>query len=356
MNFPFHKTKIEGVAQTFKLADPVQRQEYFYLKVGPEIEKIREYLVKNSFIVYLLGKKNSGKGTYAKLFLEIFGPEKTAQVSIGDLVRRVHQTALANGPEKDELVKFLEKNYRGYISIEEALEALLGRDVKKLLPSEFILALVKREIAQFGKKALFLDGFPRNLDQISYSLFFRDLIGYRDDPDIFVLIDIPEKVIEERMKYRVVCPRCQTTPNLKLNPTKRVGYDEVQKEFYLICDNPACRGQRLNRGKEGDNLGLEALRERLTAEENLMKEALKLHGVPKILLRNHLPVDRSLELADQYEITPEYSYEWLEQVKEVRVLEKPWIFPDDDGVPSVSLLAPAVVVSLIKQLAQTLNL
>jgi adenylate kinase family enzyme len=218
------------------------------------------------------------------------------------------------------------------------------------------LALLKREIAKQPKKSLFVDGFPRNLDQISYSLFFRDLIGYRDDPDIFVFIDIPEQVIAERMKYRVVCPKCQVTPNLKLLPTKRVGYDEVKKSFYLICDNPACENQRMDSGKEGDLLGLEALRERLVAEEGLMRQALVLHGIPKILLRNSLPADLSRGLADVYEITPAYEYQWDEALKEVKISEKPWVFQDDDNVPSVSLLAPAVVVSLIKQLAQTLGL
>ena len=75
------------------------------------------------------------------------------------------------------------------------------------------------------KKALFIDGFPRDLDQVSYSLFFRDLIGYRADPDIFILIDVPNSVIDERIKYRVVCPKCHTPRNLKLLATKQVEYD-----------------------------------------------------------------------------------------------------------------------------------
>ncbi|MFH1192311.1 MAG: hypothetical protein V1655_02445, partial [bacterium] len=47
--------------------------------------------------------------------------------------------------KKQELVKYLNKNYRGYISIDDAINALLNRDTKTLLPTEFILALVKWE-------------------------------------------------------------------------------------------------------------------------------------------------------------------------------------------------------------------
>ncbi|MDP2930708.1 MAG: hypothetical protein Q8N56_03845, partial [bacterium] len=211
------------------------------------------------------------------------------------------------------------------------------------------------EVDALGKKSLFIDGFPRGLDQISYSLFFRDLIGYRDDPDVFVIIDIPETIITERMAWRRICPLCQTSRNLKLFPTTKIGFDKNEKEFYLICDNPVCRGEKMI-AKEGADLGLAGLRERLDADAILIKQAMELYGIPKILLRNHLPLKESGEFADDYEITPEYSYEWDRKKEEVKVLEKSWVINDDDGVPSVSLLAPPVAVSLIKQLARVLAL
>jgi len=37
----------------------------------------------------MIGKKNSGKGTYSQIFTEIFGADKVALVSIGDIVRNV---------------------------------------------------------------------------------------------------------------------------------------------------------------------------------------------------------------------------------------------------------------------------
>jgi len=346
------KTKVAGLDRKFNLSDPGERQEYFMAKAGPEIAKLKDYFSKNTFIAYWLGKKNSGKGTYSKLMREIFGEDKIGHISVGDVVRSVHKDA-ENETKKKELIEYLEKNYRGYISIDEAVAALLGRDTKTLLPTEFVLTLVKREIDKMPKKTLFIDGFPRELDQVSYSLYFRDLINYREDSDIFIAIDIPESVIDERMKYRVVCPTCQTPRNLKLLATPEVGYDEEGKEFYLKCDNPDCKQARMG-AKEGDNLGIESIRKRLELDDKLIAKVFSLHGVPKVLLRNSIPVDEVKELVDDYEITPEYCYE-LDVDNKVKTIEKPWVIKNDDGQDANSLLSPPVVVSLIKQLANTLT-
>ena len=348
--FPVFKTRIEGEDRKFDLADPEQRRKYFELKAGPEIKKLKEYLKDRSFIAYLLGKKNAGKGTYSKLFMEVIGGERVAHISVGDVVRGVHKD-MEDPDKKKELVNFLKQNYRGYISAEEALNALLNRDTKTLLPTEFTLALIKREISKMGKKALFIDGFPRDLDQVSYSLFFRDLIDYRADPDIFVLIDVPNSVIDERIKYRVVCPNCQTPRNLKLLATKQVEYDDKEKKFYLLCDNPECRGTRMI-SKEGDELGIAPIKARLEKDGELIQKAFSLHGIPKVLLRNSVPVDLADKYVDDYELTPEYSYEYDSESGKVKTIEKPWTILDDQGVSSYSLMPAAVVVSMIKQMAK----
>ena len=354
MEFPLFKTKDENIKKRFDLTDSSQRKEYFELKAGREIEKLRDYLKNNTFIAYLLGKKNSGKGTYAKMFKEIVDPERIEHFSIGDMVRSF-DSVIADKEKRKELIEFLEKNYRGFMPLDKVIEAMEKRSTKTLLPSELILALAKREIAKRGRKDLFIDGFPREMDQVSYSLFFRDLIDYREDPDIFVLIDVPESVIDERIKYRVVCPRCHTSRNLKLLPTKYVEYDKETKKFYLLCDNPECERVRMV-SKEGDNLGIEAIKERLEKDDKLIKLAFSLQGIPKILLRNSVPVDKAKEYVDDYEITPEYIYSWNEKENKVEISERPWQVKDDNGVPSFSLMPPPVVVSLIKQMVKALGL
>lgn len=72
--FPLEKTKVEGIDKKFNLSDVKERKEYFEAKVGEEILKLKDFFEKgNTFIAYMLGKKNAGKGTYTKLLMEIFG-------------------------------------------------------------------------------------------------------------------------------------------------------------------------------------------------------------------------------------------------------------------------------------------
>jgi adenylate kinase family enzyme len=353
--FPLFKTKAEGVTKKFELSDPEQRKEYFEAKVGEDIAKLKRYFDEGkTFITYLLGKKNAGKGTYTKLMMEIFGKDKVGHISVGDIVRDVHD-CMEDENEKNNILEYLKKNYRGYISPEEGIKALLSRDQKTLLPNEFIMALVKREIDKMGKKALFIDGFPRNLDQVSYAMFFKELVDYREDPDIFAAIDIPEAVIDERMKWRVVCPICHTPRNLKLFATKEVGYDKEKKEFYLICDDPDCKGARMV-AKEGDNMGIESIRDRIEMDQKLIDKIFSIHGIAKILLRNAVPTAAADQCVDDYEITPEYYYEYDENTDTVKTLTRPFEVKDDEGVEVYSLLAPPVTLALIKQLAGTLGL
>jgi len=352
--FPLSKTKIKGFSKKFDLSDPTERKKYFLEKAGPEIKLLKKYFKSNTFIAYFLGKKNSGKGTYTKLMTEIFGQEKIGHISVGDIVRVVHQD-MEDPAKKKDLMEYLTRNYRGYISMDQAIEALLSRDTETLMPTEFILTLVKREIDKMDKKSLFIDGFPRDLDQVSYALFFRDLINYRTDPDIFVAIDIPESIIEVRMKGRVVCPKCHAPRNIKLFVTKKVAYDKKKKQFYLSCDNPSCDGARMIE-KEGDQSGVKLIRNRMKLDDQLIKKAFSLHGIPKILLRNGVPVKLAKNYIDDYEITMEYNCQLDSKTGQVKVSEKPWIVKDDQGKNIHSLKAPPVVISLIKQLVKVLNL
>lgn len=355
IEFPLFKTKVPGLSRKFNLTDPKERQAYFQAKAGPEIKKLQDWLQKNSFIAYVLGKKNAGKGTYAKMFQEVIGQELVEHFSIGDMIRALDQE-LQDPDKRQDLLSYLKEHYRGFYHLNEIMESLENRSTKTLLPSELILCLAEREIGKRPqRKTLFIDGFPRGMDQVSYSLFFRHLIGYRQDPDFFILIDVPEAVIDERIKYRRVCPRCQTSRNLKLLPTSRVEFDQGEKEFYLCCDNPDCEGERMVK-KEGDQKGIENIKERLQEDAELMRQTFSLYGIPKILLRNSVPKDKAQELVDSYEITPQYSFEYDPDQEKVVTKTSPWEIKDDSGVPSYSLMASPVVVSLILQLARTLGL
>ena len=352
--FPIEKTIITGAAKTFQLEDPVERKQYFALKAGSDIERIQAFLEGNTFVAFFLGKKNSGKGTYSKLFMEAVGAERAAHISVGDVVRDA-KAALSDPEQSMTFKERFQEKYRGFVPFEDVVNIVVGHDQKTLLPTEAILALVEMAIDQIGRKAIFVDGFPRNLDQVSISLYFRALMGYRADPDFFIFIDIPEAVIDERMKYRVICPVCKTPRNLKLLRTKQIGYDEEQKQFYLMCDNDTCGNARMV-PKIGDDQGIESIRDRIQIDHEVMKTLLGLHGVPKVYLRNCIPAGSAKDFVDAYEITPSYEYSYDPETKAVSVEEKPWIVNDDDGVPSHSLLPAAVAVSLIRQISSVLGL
>jgi len=371
LDFPIFKTKTSGVTELFDLNNPESRKRYFEAKAGNEIERLRAYLKSGkTFVAYLIGKKNSGKGTYSKLFMEAVGKEHVGHVSVGDIVRDVH-ASLSSPERKAALVDFLSQNYRGFHNIEDTIKIIEGRDQTSLISTELMIALLKYEISRRPRQAIFIDGFPRGLDQVSYSIFLKELLGYRSDPDFFIFIDVPEAVIDERIKTRVICPVCKTPRNIRLALTEKIGYDKEKGEFYLICDNVSCNGARMVT-KEGDELGIEPIRKRLEADDLVFKHLLTLRGVPKAFLKNSVPAARAREYVDDYELTPSYSFELNPSAApavagsaqdsavlhdgKIKVIETPWIINDDDDVPSYSLMPAPVALSLIKQTAKVLRL
>jgi hypothetical protein len=175
------------------------------------------------------------------------------------------------------------------------------------------------------------------------------------------MIDVPTNVIDQRVKFRVICPACNTSRSLKLLPTKNVEYDNNDKKFYLICDNSACPAAKDGKGarmvtKEGDELGIEPIKSRLEKDEVLMGQIYKMHGIKKVFLRNSIPQDQVKEYTDDYEITPEFLYSWNKETQKVEMSEKPWEVKDDEGRTCNSLMPPPVVVSLIKQLVDALGI
>src|ERR1700722_11919190 len=79
---------------------------------------------------------------------------------------------------KAALVAFLKENYRGFHSVDETIDQILGRSQTTLLSSDLTMALIKFEVSKNAGKAIFLDGFPRSLDQVGHSLYFKDSLGY----------------------------------------------------------------------------------------------------------------------------------------------------------------------------------
>lgn len=352
--FPIFNSKALSDGKTYDLSDPVDRKQYFDAKLGSKIDDVKVYLENNSFIGYLIAKKQAGKGTYSKMLQEILGPDRFAHISVGDVIRYYHK-AFEDTVVALELKKEIEKTYRGFISIDDAITALLNRSQDKIsVPTEFLLSLLKLEIDKMGKKALFIDGLPRSLDQVSYSLYFRDLINYREDKDFFVLIDVAESVIDARMKNRVVCPICGTSKNLIFNSSKYIKYDDVLQHFYFLCDNSTCLGHGKEKmiEKEGDAAGAVSIADRLKSDEILINQAFDLYGIPRILVRGSIPLNQKEECLEEYEVKHCHTF----SLKEGHVVDSQtdWVFTDDSGVASCETYPAVHVVNIFTQLHQIL--
>lgn len=353
MDFPIFNLKELSDGNTYNLTDPADRQKYFKAKLGQKIEDLKSYLDNETFVAYLVAKKNAGKSTIIKMFQEIVGKENVYHIGVGDLVRSTHKS-LEDENFKKQLIEDANKSYRGFNKPEELPDIIMGRSQEKLISTDIVLFLLKREIAKLPKKALFIDGLPRDFDQVGVSLFFREIINYRDDPDFFILFQVAESILEARMLDRSVCPVCRAPRTLALGPSKFVIYDKFTDKFKMLCDNPNCVGfgkQELVK-KEGDDKGLESIRDRLDQDQKLLEMISELNGVEKVLIRNDIPLSNYKEFVEDYEVTPQYSYEDINGT--VKVSTNPWVIKSDDDTDVVSLASPAVAVSMASQIHKIL--
>ena len=347
-------SKIPKAIKTEKnlnLFDLKDRKEYFEIKCGKEIKLLKEYLKTNTFIGYLVAPKLAGKGSYTVLLREVLGNNLFEVISVGDLIRNAHLDFEKNG-KKSEIYKYGEGHYRGELTLDEVFEALINRDGSQLLSNDFALMLIKREIDRIGKKAIFIDGFPRNVDQVSYSLYFRELVNYREDPDFFVLINIPMQIIADRIKGRRACPKCGNQRNIPLSVTPEVKYDEKKKELNLICDISGCQNEIMV-AKEGDEKGIELIRKRIETDLDLMDYARKIYGIPAIEIYNAIELDKADEYSVPYERTQITKLN-CEEGKIKRENSEYVIEIDDRKYIGFVQIPP--VVQLIKQLVKVLNL
>ncbi|MCC7304486.1 nucleoside monophosphate kinase [bacterium] len=341
----------QKTGKTYDLDSVAGRRTYYQEKIGKEIEYLREYFKKQTFLGYWLAPKQSGKGTFMNGLKEIFGTDLFTHISVGDLVRKI-DIEFKEGGKKSDIYKYALQHYRGDMHIDGAFEALSGRSTEKLVPTELVMVFLRREIEKYDKKSLFIDGFPRNLDQVSYALYFRELVNYRQDPDVFILINAPLTVLDERMKQRLVCPVCGNSRSLTLLPTEKIEYDQKEDKYFLICDLPGCTGGRMI-AKEGDNLGIETIKSRILIDIEVMNRARNLYGIPKIELYNALEQEKTLDYVDEYECTSECVYAH-DTKGNVTISKKLWLVEEGKNNYN-SLLPPAVITQLVKQLAKVLG-
>uniref|UniRef100_A0A0D6QX12 adenylate kinase n=1 Tax=Araucaria cunninghamii TaxID=56994 RepID=A0A0D6QX12_ARACU len=134
------------------------------------------------------GAPASGKGTQCELIVKKYG---LVHISTGDLLRSEVAAGSANGKKAKE---FMEKG--------------------ALVPDEIVVSMVKRRLAQQDaqEKGWLLDGYPRSLPQAQV---FESL---EIKPDIFLVLDVPDEILIERVVGRRLDPITGKIYHLKYLP------------------------------------------------------------------------------------------------------------------------------------------
>lgn len=180
---------------------------------------------KKIFIFF--GPPGSGKGTLSQLCVRELG---WSQLSTGDLCRQ-------NIAEKTEIGKQID------LIIQSG----------KLIPDELMIGMVEGwMIKQFeSMHVLLLDGFPRTIAQAQAfdEMLEKDL--FEDVQVQIVLFSLDDKIIEERLTGRLVCPSkgcgaVYSTKDLHFAPQKEGFCDRCSARLVIRPDDsPAAIKHRL---------------------------------------------------------------------------------------------------------------
>ncbi|XVE60687.1 hypothetical protein DITRI_Ditri05aG0148300 [Diplodiscus trichospermus] len=138
--------------------------------------------------VMISGAPASGKGTQCQIITQKYG---LVHIAAGDLLRAEVAAASENGKRAKE---FMEKG--------------------QLVPDEIVVMMVKERLLQpdSQEKGWLLDGYPRSSSQAAALEDF----GIR--PDLFILLEVPEEILVERVVGRRLDPVTGKIYHLKYSP------------------------------------------------------------------------------------------------------------------------------------------
>ena len=147
----------------------------------------RKAMKKKSKKVVIAGAPASGKGTQCELIVKKFG---ITHISAGDLLR----AAVAQGTE-------------------DGLKAKEFMDRGDLVPDEVVVNMVKSRLNEPDcAGGWLLDGYPRSASQA------EALSSYGIEPDLFLLLDVPDEELLERVVGRRLDPVTGQIYHLKFFP------------------------------------------------------------------------------------------------------------------------------------------
>ncbi|XP_057457048.1 adenylate kinase, chloroplastic [Lotus japonicus] len=166
---------------------------------------------KEALRVMISGAPASGKGTQCELITNKYG---LVHVAAGDLLRAEIATGSQNGQRAKD---YMEKG--------------------QLVPDEIVVMMVKERLLKPDSihKGWLLDGYPRSLSQATALKQF----GFQ--PDIFILLEVSEDILVERVVGRRLDPVTGKIYHLKYSPpeTKEIAerltqrFDDTEEKVKL---------------------------------------------------------------------------------------------------------------------------
>lgn len=138
--------------------------------------------------IMISGAPASGKGTQCELITKKYG---LVHIAAGDLLRAEIAAGSENGKKAKEYM-----------------------DKGKLVPDEIVVTMVKERLNGPGsqEKGWLLDGYPRSSSQA------RALKEFGFQPDLFILLEVPEEILVERVVGRRLDPITGKIYHLKYSP------------------------------------------------------------------------------------------------------------------------------------------
>ena len=144
----------------------------------------------------LLGPPGAGKGTQAKLLQEMF---EACQISTGDILRKA---VAEKTPLGQEAASYINSG--------------------ALVPDDVILKLVAERLKEKDcAKGFLLDGFPRTIAQADGLQQILKPLGL--ELDRVLSVQVPPRVIVERLSGRRTCKACGAMYHTAFGPSKKAG-------------------------------------------------------------------------------------------------------------------------------------
>ncbi|CAI9786675.1 unnamed protein product [Fraxinus pennsylvanica] len=187
---------------TSKLSSSYSQIPFSSLNFNSKLSRIQLHksnTAPNSFVVVsgikaeplkvmISGAPASGKGTQCELITKKYD---LVHIAAGDLLRAEVAAGTENGRRAKEC---MEKG--------------------QLVPDEIVVTMVKERLSQpdSQEKGWLLDGYPRSSSQATA------LKGFGFEPHIFILLDVPEEILVERVVGRRLDPVTGKIYHLKYSP------------------------------------------------------------------------------------------------------------------------------------------